>query len=301
MSSAPPSASSAAALPLSNFFSNVQPSPAANGHPNGPLNPLTRVSDNHQSGPQSNSNGLHQGGPPPSTYGTREPIVPPPPQPYQSAQQQTALNYPSLHLLPLNDTFIPKQISLLPSGVHIKIGRQTNAKTVPAPNNGYFDSKVLSRMHAEVWFEEQSQGNGSPAGGLPPTVWIKDVGSSNGTFINGERLSPEGQRSEAVQLHSEDIVEFGIDIASDDNKTIMHHKVAAKLHLALTAEEAQALAKNMPTFHRSAASEAGLRRMSRAGVSSSGMSFDHVLSRLQVRKHFLGNFQIAADILFRAN
>lgn len=63
--------------------------------------------------------------------------------------------YPSLHLHPLNDTFIPKQISLYPPGPHnrIKIGRQTNAKTVPAPNNGYFDSKVLSRMHAEVWAE----------------------------------------------------------------------------------------------------------------------------------------------------
>lgn len=63
--------------------------------------------------------------------------------------------YPSLHLHPLNDTFIPKQISLYPPGPHnrIKIGRQTNAKTAPAPNNGYFDSKVLSRMHAEVWAE----------------------------------------------------------------------------------------------------------------------------------------------------
>ena len=63
--------------------------------------------------------------------------------------------YPALHLYPLNDTFIPKQVSLYPPGPHnrIKIGRQTNAKTVPAPNNGYFDSKVLSRAHAEVWCE----------------------------------------------------------------------------------------------------------------------------------------------------
>lgn len=134
-------------------------------------------------------------------------------------------------------------------------------------------------MHAEVWYDENASQSNGPSG---PAVWIKDVGSSNGTFINGERLSLESQRSEAVQLHSEDIVEFGIDIASEDNKTIMHHKVATKVHLALNVEEAQALAKNMPTFHRAAVSEAGLRRMSRAGVSSSGMSFDHVLSRLQV-------------------
>ena len=59
---------------------------------------------------------------------------------------------PALYLYPLNDTFIPKHISLA-SNQRVKIGRQTNAKTVPAERNGYFDSKVLSRQHAEVWEE----------------------------------------------------------------------------------------------------------------------------------------------------
>ncbi|KAH9888564.1 hypothetical protein C8Q73DRAFT_807850, partial [Cubamyces lactineus] len=54
----------------------------------------------------------------------------------------------------------------------------TNAKTVPQGRNSYFDSKVLSRQHAEVW-----EDNGK--------IFIKDVKSSNGTFIKGERLSPE--------------------------------------------------------------------------------------------------------------
>lgn len=44
-------------------------------------------------------------------------------------------------------------ISLTPSGNRVKIGRQTNTKTVPGERNGYFDSKVLSRQHAEVWEE----------------------------------------------------------------------------------------------------------------------------------------------------
>jgi hypothetical protein len=35
----------------------------------------------------------------------------------------------------------------------LKIGRQVNSKTKPAPSNGYFDSKVLSRNHAEIWVE----------------------------------------------------------------------------------------------------------------------------------------------------
>lgn len=61
--------------------------------------------------------------------------------------------YPALYLYPLNDSFVPKHISLS-NGVRIKIGRQTNPKTVPGERNGYFDSKVLSRQHAEVWESE---------------------------------------------------------------------------------------------------------------------------------------------------
>ena len=60
--------------------------------------------------------------------------------------------YPALYLYPLNDSFVPKHI-LLPQGQRIKIGRQTNAKTAPGERNGFFDSKVLSRAHAEVWEE----------------------------------------------------------------------------------------------------------------------------------------------------
>jgi len=37
---------------------------------------------------------------------------------------------------------------------YIKIGCQTNVKTVLAKCNGYFDSKVLSRQHAEVWEQD---------------------------------------------------------------------------------------------------------------------------------------------------
>lgn len=107
-------------------------------------------------------------------------------------QATDSLVYPALHLFPLNDTFVPKQILLVP-GERIKIGRQTNAKTVPSPTNGYFDSKVLSRVHAEVWLEGK-------------LVLIKDVKSSNGTFINGDRMSAEGLESEIFLLRSGDCV-----------------------------------------------------------------------------------------------
>lgn len=69
-------------------------------------------------------------------------------------------------------------------------------------------------------------------------MWIKDIKSSNGTFLNGERLSGDGQESEAFALHSDDLVEFGIDIAGEDAHTILHHKVSCKVQLVLSAQDA---------------------------------------------------------------
>lgn len=122
-----------------------------------------------------------------------------------------------LALLPMNGTFERKQIHVPFFPEVLRIGRQTNAKTVPTPSNGYFDSKVLSRQHAEVWAERNGK------------VWIRDVKSSNGTFVNGQRLSPENRDSEPHELHQHDTLELGIDIVSEDQKTIVHHKVSAKV------------------------------------------------------------------------
>ncbi|KAF9259932.1 hypothetical protein L218DRAFT_907825 [Marasmius fiardii PR-910] len=220
--------------------------------------------------------------------------------------------YPALYLYPLNDSFVPKHISLL-HNQRVKIGRQTNAKTTPGERNGYFDSKVLSRQHAEVWEE----------GGK---IFIKDVKSSNGTFINGERLSPEGLESDPYELKSDDIVEFGIDIVGEDNKTIIHHKVAARvlcilsdqdLQMAARAEQHQmqhgslqqqqqqhpqqqlpgpgsafnfsagsAQQQQQPPPRRPGMSQQGVAGMGGMGGSmrppgKSGLTFDHILTRLQ--------------------
>ncbi len=93
-----------------------------------------------------------------------------------------------------------------------------------------------------------------------------DVISSNGNFINGDRLSAEGVESEPFELKSEDQVvsispcfltqrddrfdgetrlisifskqEFGIDIVSEDNKTVVHRKVAAKAYCVFNVDDA---------------------------------------------------------------
>ncbi|WWC59685.1 uncharacterized protein I303_102247 [Kwoniella dejecticola CBS 10117] len=192
--------------------------------------------------------------------------------------------FPSLHLWPLQDTFVMKMIHL-PEGQRIKIGRQTNTKTVPGERNAYFDSKVLSRLHAEIW----EQGG---------KIFIKDVRSSNGTFINGERLSPESVESEPFELKNEDQVEFGIDIVSEDNRTIVHHKVAAKVYCVFGPEDAALSARELVNYQNQ--DTRGVRRAPQqqnghpnnqlsqmgpsvmsAGGKSSGLTFDHVLTKLQ--------------------
>lgn len=127
---------------------------------------------------------------------------------------------PVLYLLSLNGTFERKTISVPLYPDSLRIGRQTNIKSTPAPTNGYFDSKVLSRQHAEIW----SDRNGK--------IWIRDVKSSNGTFINQTRLSPENKDSEPHEIQTSDVLELGIDIVSEDQKSVVHHKVAAKVEHA---------------------------------------------------------------------
>ena len=125
-----------------------------------------------------------------------------------------------LALQPLTGTFERKHI-LVPFFPDVqKIGRQTNQKTIPAANNGYFDSKVLSRQHAEIWADRNGK------------IWIRDVKSSNGTFVNAQRLSQENKESDPHELREGDTLELGIDIVSEDQKSIVHHKVSAKVELA---------------------------------------------------------------------
>jgi len=127
---------------------------------------------------------------------------------------------PVLYLLSMNGTFERKTISVPYEPDSLRIGRQTNAKTLPTPSNGFFDSKVLSRQHAEIYADRNGQ------------IWIRDVKSSNGTFINGARLSPENRDSDPKPLNTQDHLELGIDIVSEDQKTVVHHKVAAKVEHA---------------------------------------------------------------------
>ncbi|KAG4102000.1 SMAD/FHA domain-containing protein [Neocallimastix lanati (nom. inval.)] len=137
-----------------------------------------------------------------------------------------------LLLEPLEESFSEKRINL--TNEVLKIGRKISAKNPPEPYNGIFESKVLSRAHAEIWNDKGK-------------ILIKDVGSSNGTFINGKRISEEGQQSAAFELHTGDILEFGIDIKNEEGDDILYRKVSAKKQIekAENTQEELELLKNI--------------------------------------------------------
>ncbi|KIM73107.1 hypothetical protein PILCRDRAFT_15495 [Piloderma croceum F 1598] len=81
----------------------------------------------------------------------------------------------------------------LPSKSAVCRTDRIDAKTVPAKNNGLFDSKVFSQQRAEGWEENTKLG------------WA---------FINGERLSPEGLENDPYELKSDDITEMTTSLSS---------------------------------------------------------------------------------------
>ena len=83
-------------------------------------------------------------------------------------------------LLPLNDTFIKKHLPVATYPETTKLGRPTGTKFKPDVTNGYFDSRVLSRNHAQIYIDPK---NGK--------LMIQDLGSSNGTYLNEVKLSQD--------------------------------------------------------------------------------------------------------------
>lgn len=121
--------------------------------------------------------------------------------------------FPALHLYPVDVSFDIRRISL-PPDQRVALGRHIdcNEEKIASESNIYFDSDVLSRQHAEVWQEGNKVANffitHISSGWLTfmiLQIFIRDTVSFNGTFLNGERLSPQRVGSEPFELKSGDI------------------------------------------------------------------------------------------------
>jgi len=48
--------------------------------------------------------------------------------------------------------------------------------------------------------------------------YLQDTKSSNGTFVNSNRLSKGSEESPATQICSGDIIQFGVDVMENSRK-----------------------------------------------------------------------------------
>lgn len=149
----------------------------------------------------------------------------------QNANYPAAQNNNNLSLSNMQDNkMAPKVVLICRDNSHpfqertltleepVKIGRSV-ARVRAAPNNAIFDCRVLSRNHALLWY----------SGGK---FYLQDTRSSNGTFINNQRLSTSGLESAAEEVCSGDIVQFGVDVV-ENTKKVTHGCIVATIKLYL--------------------------------------------------------------------
>ena len=76
----------------------------------------------------------------------------------------------------------------------------------------------------------------------------------------------------SIPAHPPPPKEFGIDIVGEDNKTIIHHKVAARVVCVITEQDAQAAAR--AEQHQPGPSMVSLSARTPAAATSSNAAFD---------------------------
>jgi len=117
------------------------------------------------------------------------------------AMQPTVI--PRIRLVPFNSYFPIIEKDVLRT---IKFGRKKD-ETGNDPDFVGFDSKVISRRHAEIWAVNED-------------FYIRDTKSQSGTFLNAMRLSLPGEESKPFKLKNGDTIQLGVDYrGSIDNST----------------------------------------------------------------------------------
>ncbi|XP_017086144.1 sarcolemmal membrane-associated protein [Drosophila eugracilis] len=112
---------------------------------------------------------------------------------------------------PKSHKFDTRSILLQPNH-DCKVGRLI-AKSKASEGNAIFDCKVLSRNHAILWYTPDGR------------FWVKDTKSSNGTFINDNKLG-----NDPAELHYGDTVKFGVEVIENSRQEV-HGCIIARVSL----------------------------------------------------------------------
>ncbi|KAI9091530.1 hypothetical protein DFS34DRAFT_597055 [Phlyctochytrium arcticum] len=118
------------------------------------------------------------------------------------------------------------------------IGRQLDKEDAP-PTSLKFASKVVSRQHAVIGFAADGK------------LYLRDTKSSSGTFLNGQRLSPQAQESSRVEVHDGDVIRLGEDCEVNG---VVHQSVILKV-----------LFGSISSHQRSISQDSNLVELSREG------------------------------------
>ncbi|ODM16473.1 hypothetical protein SI65_07980 [Aspergillus cristatus] len=106
----------------------------------------------------------------------------------------------TLYTLYTPDTFSFRSLTFASDDDYVDIGRSSKRETknlIPAQNNAWFDSRVMSRDHARIGVNMAEK-----------TVIIRDGGSMHGTWVNDRRIPVD----QDVVVNSGDILTFGADV-----------------------------------------------------------------------------------------
>ncbi|KAJ3107523.1 hypothetical protein HDU97_003828 [Phlyctochytrium planicorne] len=101
-------------------------------------------------------------------------------------------------LIALNSSFKGKRTLTLEPNVSHAMGRLMDGHEGTPGAILRFPSKVVSRNHAALI-------------GSEGRLYVQDTKSSSGTFVNGQRLSPQGIESQLMEVHEGDILKLGED------------------------------------------------------------------------------------------
>jgi pSer/pThr/pTyr-binding forkhead associated (FHA) protein len=109
---------------------------------------------------------------------------------------------------PPDDLLFPnRRLRLTKEKPKVPVGRTSNRNNEfkPSFENAFVDSPVMSRTHAEISADFDNS-----------RVYIKDVGSMHGTFVEGEKLHKNIQRA----IHHGDLVTFGASVRNHPSDII---------------------------------------------------------------------------------